>query len=742
MNPDAVFVALTPTVTAVLLTEPVRPQPDDPVAVNDRAVRRWTVRTFTPARDRKSGKRVVAILVTDGPDAGSSDGRAPDETVSTDGRLVVAAACVAKGPRLSDLARFAEMAEPAWVEALAAALLLDGLSILPDAVAPRDRVDLGAVLRQIEAPVVQTTGAIALGEGAAVVELPAGSLSAGARLFDPAGSRPAALNQSRVALAGGRSLWALASGSGAPLADELLAVESGRGELCRLRLANRLAGGIGAIDGRYGKAGAGTAFRIRDALGTVQAGLRDPDVAQRLGRQLVGLQYRQGVKPRTIDDPALGISADLVAAVPVGDEGVFLSGTMCDPEGLVERLSLRGPDGAEHALDGRLRWFPVAKAGSDTRPGTPRGFAGYLPLDRHARYIRQIRLDVGAVGQTRHTLVSPVWRGTAADARRAVLGAIPPLTVGPDDFANALHPALRTLQKEVVGRKRVVADTRFGVSARKPAVSLIIPLYREYGFIRHQVQAWALDRDFEDAEVVYVLDSPEDARSVSSLLWDLNLVYGLPLRLIILDANYGYAGATNIGGMLARGRTLVLLNSDVVPRDFGWLGQWTAQHGAIPGIGVSGVRLLFADGSLQHAGMRFDKALMPWWINRHYDKGLPADTTRALSARPVPAVTGAAAMIDRGLFRRLGGLCEEYVIGDFEDSDLCLRVRAAGFGIHYFPNPVLYHFERKSITRNTDYCDTVAAQYNGWLQTRKHGDAIEAVVAEESAGLFDAQIAA
>lgn len=742
MTAEAVFVDLTPTVIAVLLAQPLRPRPDDPITVSGRTARRWTARRFTPERDGSPGERGVAILVTRGPDDGPADEVAPPGGASADARLVIAGACVAEGPRLAGLARLAEAAEPVWVEALVAALLLDGLSLLRDGADPKPFEDLAAVLRQIDAPVIRTASAIALGESAATAEFAAGALPAAARLFDPAGPALQEMVHSRAALTGKQTLLALAHPDGAPLAGTLLVVDGRRGTIRRLELANRLKGGIGTIDRLYGKAGAGTAFRIREALGTVLAGIRDPVLADRLGRQLVGLQYRQGLKPASIDDPAFGVSAEIRSAVPVGEEGVFLSGTLCDPEGLVERLSLRALDGVEQALEGRLSWFRVAKAGSDPRRGTPRGFAAFVPLDRQACHVRQIRLDLGLFGETLYTLVSAVWHGTAADARRAVLAAIPPSVVGPEALAGTLHPALKTLQKKVVSRKRVVADKTFGARPKKPGVSLIIPLYREYGFLRHQVQAFALDRDFADAETVYVLDSPDDAAVVESILWDLHLVHGLPLRLIILDANYGYAGATNIGGMLARGRSLVLMNSDVVPRDFGWLGQWHAAHAAVPGIGVSGVRLLFADGSLQHAGMRFDKALMPWWINRHYDKGLPADTARALSARPVPAVTGAAAMIDRRLFRRLGGLCEDYVIGDFEDSDLCLRVRTADHSIHYFSDPVLYHFERRSIVHNLDYRDTVAAQYNGWLQSLKHGDAIAAVVAEESAGHFDAQIAA
>ncbi len=44
----------------------------------------------------------------------------------------------------------------------------------------------------------------------------------------------------------------------------------------------------------------------------------------------------------------------------------------------------------------------------------------------------------------------------------------------------------------------------------------------------------------------------------------------------------------------------------------------------------------------------------------------------------VPAVTGACMMMRTELARRLGGFDEVFVVGDFEDSDLCMKIRQEG----------------------------------------------------------------
>ena len=85
-------------------------------------------------------------------------------------------------------------------------------------------------------------------------------------------------------------------------------------------------------------------------------------------------------------------------------------------------------------------------------------------------------------------------------------------------------------------------------------------------------------------------------------------------------------------------------------------------------------------------------------------------------------------MIDRDLYVELGGLRAMYVQGDYEDSDLCLRLRESGREPWYFPEVVLYHLEGRSYATAARQ---VNARYNTWLHTRLWGEQIEALMAEE-----------
>ena len=100
----------------------------------------------------------------------------------------------------------------------------------------------------------------------------------------------------------------------------------------------------------------------------------------------------------------------------------------------------------------------------------------------------------------------------------------------------------------------------------------------------------------------------------------------MPFRLAALSANGGYSTANNLGASLARGRKLLLLNSDVLPARPGWLSQMTAFYDANPRIGALGPKLLYEDDSIQHAGMRFERNVDcdggAGWSNEHFFKGL------------------------------------------------------------------------------------------------------------------------
>ncbi len=238
----------------------------------------------------------------------------------------------------------------------------------------------------------------------------------------------------------------------------------------------------------------------------------------------------------------------------------------------------------------------------------------------------------------------------------------------------------------------------FGTPPATPEVSIIIPLYGRTDFVEHQLMDFARDPWLRDhAEVVYVMDDPRLAESFPADAAEVFAMQQMPFRLVWGEVNRGFSGANNLGAAEARAPRLLFMNSDVFPRRPGWLQDLVQVLDTRPEFGALAPRLLFADGSIQHAGMinrRHDHFGI--WINHHPLMGFDPAMDPHHGPTEVPLVTGACVLMRRADFDRVGGWDTGYLIGDFEDSDLCFKIRETGLKIGYVPEVELTHLERQS----------------------------------------------
>jgi GT2 family glycosyltransferase len=244
-----------------------------------------------------------------------------------------------------------------------------------------------------------------------------------------------------------------------------------------------------------------------------------------------------------------------------------------------------------------------------------------------------------------------------------------------------------------------------------------------------QLSQFVDDPDLFDADIVYVLDSPQQKAELLHYAADLYPIYRVPFRVAVLERNFGFAGASNAGAELAAGRLLLLLNSDVLPDRPGWLSRMRDSYDATPNIGALGPKLLYEDDSIQHAGMYFHR--LPGsakWVDGHYFKGMHRSLPAANLARAVPAVSGSCLMIDRALYASVGGLRTAYVQGDYEDSDLCLALWQQGRENWYLPDVELYHLEGQSYTADAR---RPANRYNMWLHNHLWHEQIAELMGDE-----------
>ncbi|WP_394128928.1 glycosyltransferase family 2 protein [Shewanella maritima] len=267
-----------------------------------------------------------------------------------------------------------------------------------------------------------------------------------------------------------------------------------------------------------------------------------------------------------------------------------------------------------------------------------------------------------------------------------------------DECQKDIVPSLQRVWKARQSKHNQCEVLSYGELFQAPAVSIVIPLYGRYDFMQHQLAQFSLDPAMKNAEVIYVLDDPSLRHEVKITAHGIHQIFGFPFKLVISEFNLGFAGANNLGVKYATAEHLLLLNSDVIPSQSGWLTCYLERFAAIENIGILGATLLYEDDTVQHIGMEFrkDNNYPGIWMNHHPYKGVPFELLQKESICSVPLTTGACMLMLTEQYRELGGFDELYVIGDFEDSDLCLKFIDKGLGIYITTDVVLYHLERLS----------------------------------------------
>ena len=217
-----------------------------------------------------------------------------------------------------------------------------------------------------------------------------------------------------------------------------------------------------------------------------------------------------------------------------------------------------------------------------------------------------------------------------------------------------------------------------------PAVSIVVPAHGREGLTRQCLQM-LLGQAHESSWEVFLVDdgSPDDLREALDVTDDR-------VHVIRREERGGFSRACNEGAAAADGELLVFLNNDTLPRE-GWLDALVVHAREHTQAGVLGSRLLYPDGSIQHAGVVICQDRYP----RHVYAGFPGDHPAVIRSRPFQAVTAASMLVRREVFEALGGFDIRYRNG-LEDADLCLRAGELGHEVHYVPASVVVHLESVS----------------------------------------------
>jgi len=165
-------------------------------------------------------------------------------------------------------------------------------------------------------------------------------------------------------------------------------------------------------------------------------------------------------------------------------------------------------------------------------------------------------------------------------------------------------------------------------------------------------------------------------------------------KLITNENNEIYSKVNNQSAKLAKGKYLIFLNNDVE-----LLGNWFEhlffQFNSDKNIGIQGIKLLYPNNKIQHAGVVWGNVGLDFPLHYHIYLTLDKNETCVNITRGYQFVTGAFLSITSELFNQINGFDEKYIFGH-EDLDLCLKVRQIGKKVIYNHSVEAIHYESQT----------------------------------------------
>lgn len=220
-------------------------------------------------------------------------------------------------------------------------------------------------------------------------------------------------------------------------------------------------------------------------------------------------------------------------------------------------------------------------------------------------------------------------------------------------------------------------------SQSSPLVSIIILTMNSARFIKPCIHA--IDGlDYPNYELIVVDNNSSD----KTLEIIFELASERDIKVIANKENRGFAGGNNDGWKASSGEILLLLNPDTILKN-GFLKAIVQPFINDPTVGIAGGKIYYPGSNiLQHCG----GILYPNAMSDHRGAG-EVDNGHFDEPANVDYVTGAAMAVRRKVLEIFGGLDEDFYPAYYEESDLCLKARNAGWKVLYVPTAILYHHE-------------------------------------------------
>lgn len=274
-----------------------------------------------------------------------------------------------------------------------------------------------------------------------------------------------------------------------------------------------------------------------------------------------------------------------------------------------------------------------------------------------------------------------------------------PRTLGPDNQA----ARLAVVRRHLAQRGAVAQSGPFGTLSvvwplpdTPPLVSIIVPTRDQLRLLRNCVYGVLTATSYKPFELIIV---DNGSREVETLTYLEQVSANPQVRVLRYDEPFNFSAINNFAVRHAKGSFLCLLNNDIEIIDEDWLTALMRQA-VRPEVGAAGAKLLYEDGTIQHAGVVIGLGEAAGHAHRYQRDDKAGYFARAHVAHRASAVTAACLVVEKAKFEAVGGLDEANFAVAFNDVDLCLKLDRAGWHNLYVPQALAVHHESKSRGRD------------------------------------------
>ncbi len=231
--------------------------------------------------------------------------------------------------------------------------------------------------------------------------------------------------------------------------------------------------------------------------------------------------------------------------------------------------------------------------------------------------------------------------------------------------------------------------------APAPAVSIIIPTRDQADILRACIQSIRNSTSYTNFNIL-VVDNQSEKKETHRLFAELR---DSGITVLPYDKPFNFSAINNYAATRANGDILLFLNNDIIVNNFDWLEEMVSHFGK-DRVGAVGAKLYYPEDLIQHAGVILGINGVAGHCFKYAEQGEPGQRNRLNLVQQFSAVTAACMAVKKSVFEAVGGFEEERLGVAFNDVDLCLRIREAGYSIIWTPHAQLYHHE--SLSRGDD----------------------------------------